>query len=111
MINLLNVFLPDFISGPQLLRGTYASHVGLPWWLSSEESTCNGVQETSVHPWAREIPWRRAWQPTPVFLENPMDRGAWQAVCGVAKSQTRLKQLSTRACHVASHSFLMTTFL
>ena len=27
-----------------------------------------------------------------------MDRGAWQAnVCGVAKSQTRLKQLSTHA--------------
>ena len=26
-----------------------------------------------------KIPWRRAWQPTPVFfLENPMDRGAWQ---------------------------------
>ena len=29
-------------------------------------------------------------------LENPMDRGAWQViVCGVTKSQTRLKQLST----------------
>ena len=24
------------------------------------------------------IPWRRAWQPTPVFLlENLMDRGVW----------------------------------
>ena len=31
-------------------------------------------------------------------LENPMDRGAWQAtVHGVAKSQTRLKQLSMHA--------------
>ena len=29
-------------------------------------------------------------------LENPMDRGAWQATeHGVAKRQTRLKQLST----------------
>ena len=29
-------------------------------------------------------------------LENPMDREAWQAtVYGVAKSQTRLKRLST----------------
>ena len=28
-------------------------------------------------------------------LENPMDRGAWQnTACGVAKSQTQLKQLS-----------------
>ena len=32
-------------------------------------------------------------------LENPMDRGAWQArVHGVAKSQTGLKQLSTHVC-------------
>ena len=31
-------------------------------------------------PWVRKIPWRRAWQPTPVFLpEESMDRGAWQA--------------------------------
>ena len=34
-------------------------------------------------------------------LENPMDRGAWQAtIHGVAKSQTRLKQLS-----IAQHSY------
>ena len=31
-------------------------------------------------------------------LENPMDRGAWQAtVCGVVKSRTWLKRLSTHA--------------
>ena len=30
-------------------------------------------------PWVEKIPWRRAWQPTPGFLENSMDRGAWQA--------------------------------
>ena len=29
-------------------------------------------------PWVRKIPWRRTWQPTPVFfLGNPMGRGAW----------------------------------
>ena len=37
-------------------------------------------------------------------LENPMDRGAWQAtVYEVAKSQTRLKQLSTHACTGLAH--------
>ena len=38
----------------------------------------------------RKIPWSREWLPTPVFLlENPMDRGAWQAIVyGVAKSWT-----------------------
>ena len=32
-------------------------------------------------------------------LENPMDRGAWQAIAlGVAKSRTQLKPMSTHAC-------------
>ena len=46
-----------------------------------------------------KIPWRRAWPPAPVFfLENPMDRRAWQAtVRRVAKSQTQLKPLSIQA--------------
>ena len=24
--------------------------------------------ETQVHPWVKKIPWRRGWQPTPIFL-------------------------------------------
>ena len=37
-------------------------------------------------------------------LENPMDRGAWQTmVHRVAKSQTRLKQLSMHTCMHAFH--------
>jgi len=26
------------------------------------------MQETWVQSWIRKIPWRRAWQPTPIFL-------------------------------------------
>ena len=37
-------------------------------------------------------------------LENPMDRGAWRAtICGVTKSQTRLKQLNTTLKRKGSH--------
>ena len=55
-------------------------------------------------PWVRKIPWRRKWQPTLVFLGNPMDRGAWQAtVHRIAESQTQLKQLSTCAHPACSH--------
>ena len=48
--------------------------------------------ETRFDPWIGKIPWRREWQPIPVFfLENSMDRGAWRAtVHGLAKSWTRL---------------------
>ena len=43
--------------------------------------TCLAMQETQktqFDPWVRKIPWRRKWQPTPVFLpeKNPMDRVA-----------------------------------
>ena len=40
---------------------------GLPWWLRSEESTCQ-YRRRRFNPWVGKIPWRREWQPTPVFL-------------------------------------------
>ena len=60
--------------------------LGLPWWLRGKESTCQ-CRRHRFDPWVGKIPWRRKWQPTPVFLlGNPMDRGAWQAVVpGVSK--------------------------
>ena len=52
---------------------------GLPWWLSGKESPCQwrrlrkrgyegDSRNMSLIPWIRKIPWRRKWQPTPVFL-------------------------------------------
>ena len=37
------------------------------WWLSGRESACQ-YRRHRFNPWVREIPWRRKWQPTPVFL-------------------------------------------
>ena len=52
---------------------------GLPRCLSSKESPCQ-CSRHGFHLWAREIPWRRKWQPTAVFyLESLVDRGAWWA--------------------------------
>ena len=61
-----------------------ASGTSLPMW---------GYKRRSFHPWASKIFWKRAWQPTPVFLPGEsQDRGAWRAtVHEVAKSWTRLK--------------------
>ena len=60
------------------------------------------------HPWVGKIPWRRAWHPLqPSCLEDPMDRGAWQAaVHRVAQNRTRLKQLSMHA-HVDQNMLLI----
>ena len=59
------------------------------------------MQETQVRSLDREdSPGGRHGNPLQYSsLENSMDRGAWRAtVRGVAKSQTRLKQLSTHTC-------------
>ena len=43
---------------------------GFPRWLSGKQIylSMQQVQETSVRTLARKIPWRRKWQPTPIFL-------------------------------------------
>ena len=40
---------------------------GLPRWLSGKESACQ-CRRHGFDPWVGKIPWRGAWQPTPVFL-------------------------------------------
>ena len=42
------------------------SHHGFPGGSHSKESTCNSGDQ--INPWVRKIPWRREWQPTPVFF-------------------------------------------
>ena len=39
----------------------------LPRWLSGQESTCQ-CRRHRFNPWVGKVPWRRKWQPTPVFL-------------------------------------------
>ena len=46
--------------------------LGLPGGSDGKESACN-VGRPGFDPWVGKNPWRRAWQPTPVFLpgESP----------------------------------------
>ena len=73
----------------------YARHSG-------KESTCQcrGGKRHKFHPWVRKIPWRRKWQPTPVFL--PGKSHGWRSLAGyspgVTKSWTRLSM------HVRTHT-------
>ena len=68
---------------------------------SGKESTsqCRRHKKLEFDPWVGKIPWRRAWQPTPVFLlgESHGQRSLQATVHGVTKSQTQLKQLSSHA--------------
>ncbi|CAI9166511.1 unnamed protein product [Rangifer tarandus platyrhynchus] len=40
---------------------------GLPRWLGGKESAYQ-CRRHRFDPWVGKIPWRRKWQPTPVFL-------------------------------------------
>ena len=52
---------------------------GFPAGASGKEPTdqCRTRKRRGFDPWIRKVPWRRAWQPTPVqsCLENTMDKG------------------------------------
>ena len=42
----------------------------IPRWPSGKESAgqCRRHKRPRFDPWVGKIPWRKAWQPTPVFL-------------------------------------------
>ena len=48
----------------------HLSCIALPRWLSGKESACQCRRRWrhQFDPWIGKIPWRRKWQPTPVFL-------------------------------------------
>ena len=77
--------------------GGHRWQLGFPGGASGKESACWcwRLERPRFDPWVRKTPWRRAWQPSPVFLlNNSMDRGVWQAVVHrVAKSRTWMKPL------------------
>ena len=68
----------------------------LPWWLSGKESACQcrRHRRRGFDPWVGKIPWRKKWQPTPLFLPGKFH--GWDAcraaVHGVTKSQTQLSK-------------------
>ena len=72
-----------YMPGVELLDDMEISTGG----LAVKDLPANAGDLSSI-PEPGKIPWRRKWQPTPVFLlGNPMDRGDRQATVGrVAKS-------------------------
>ena len=55
-------------------------------WLRGKEYTCQ-CRRCGFDFWVGKIPWRRKWQPTPVFLpgKSNAQRSLWAIAHGVAK--------------------------
>ena len=71
----------------------------LRFGLKRPPANAGDIRDTGLNPWAWKISWRRASQPTPVFLpgesygqRNLVGYSPWGQV---AKSQTWLKWIST----------------
>ena len=96
-------FPPDTVNkgGPSAFLGFSGGSVG-------KESGCNAgdAEDTSLIPRSGRSPGGGHGNPLQYScLENPMDRGAWWVtVHGVAKRQTRLKQLRS---HIHSAFLIM----
>ena len=74
---------------------SYLSFLGS---VSGKEPACQSRRHKKYgfDPWVRKIPWRRAWQPIPIFLpgESHGQKSLGATVHRATKSQTWLKQLS-----------------
>ena len=83
------------------LSSSSMHNTGLPWWFSNKESACTAGDQGSI-PGSGRCPG--GGQGSPLCypcLENPMDRGAWQAeVRRITQSRTWLKQLSSNSCSI-----------
>ena len=52
----------------------------LPRWYRGKEFTCQ-CSRCRFDPWVRKIPWKRKWQPTPVFLPGSSHgQRTWQTI-------------------------------
>ena len=101
-----------FQEDPALRKKNKLSHSiclsGLPRWLSGKKSTCQCRRHKrhGCNPWVGKIPWRRKWQPTPVFLPGQFHGQRSLAVHGVAKSQTQLSGWAHTHTHTHTHTLL-----
>ena len=60
------------------------------------------MQETRFHPWVGKIPWRREWQPTPVFL--PGEPHGQRSLVGFRPWDRKESDTTERLTHTHTHT-------
>ena len=82
----LSITFPSFLRLVQYalawIKHNLFGQLGFPGSASGKESTCQCRRRNRLgfNPWVAKIPWRRAWQPTPVFL--PGDSQGQRSLAG-----------------------------
>ena len=82
----------------------YALNGGFPSGSAAKEPTCQcrRCKTSGYDPWVGKIPWRRKWQPTPVFFCEKS-----QGQRSVVGSQLGRKELDMTECTRTQHSTYM----
>ena len=84
-----------------------ASFLGFPRGASGKEPACQCARpkKCEFQPWVQKIPWRMAWQPTPVFLPG---ESLWTKEPGGLQSMglQRVRHDQSNLKHTDSYSFL-----
>ena len=82
-------------------------------WLCGKEYACHcrRCKRCRFDPWVRKIPWRRKWQPTPVFLPGKFH--GQRSLAGYSpwshKESHTAEQLSTHT-HIHTHTRIIYTY-
>ena len=69
----------------------------LPLWLSGKESACDSEDKGDVDSVPGKIPWRRVWQPTPVFL--PGEPHGQRSLAGYSPQGHRVRYDCSDSAH------------
>ena len=105
---LLEIRIEIFISLWWQLHNHFSLFWLLPGGASGKEPACQCRRRKRCRfdPWVRKIPWRRAWQPTPMFIlgESPQTEEPGGLQFMRSQSQTWLKLLSMQITYKAKYN-------
>ena len=100
--------LPQFLFSLSPQTGDFSPSdwsLGLSRWLSGKEFTCK-CRRCRFDPWVGKVPWRRKWQPTPIFLSGkchvqkiPLAYSPWGC-----KGPDTTQQLNNNSCSLGFES-------
>ena len=72
-------------------------------WISGKESTCQ-CRRHRFDPWVRNIPWKRKWQPTPVFLHGKFH--GQRSLAGYSPQSHKESNMIEHACVNVQYIYL-----
>ena len=100
MINHIAVYMLVWIIGMHY-RSIYIIYIAT--LVAQMAKICLQCRRLGFNSWVGNIPWRREWLPTPIFLPGIFqDRGSWRAIVhGVTKNCTQLSDWGCMHIHLS----------